>query len=78
MEKCVGTVLPHSRGKGVRMTLKNWWGRGSRKEPPGSQISTPGGSEHRGFWALEASRGVLGGRCGSGGRSEWEMVALIF
>ena len=25
MEKCVGTVLPHLRGKGFRITLKNWF-----------------------------------------------------
>ena len=25
MEKYVGTVLPHLRGNGVRMTFKNWF-----------------------------------------------------
>ena len=76
-EICRHSVAPLAWERGSH-DIKKIGSRGSKKEPPGSQISTPGGSENRGFWALEASRGVLGGRCGSGGRSEREMVALIF
>ena len=61
MEKCVGTVLPHLRGKGARLRLNNGL--------PGVEKGTPGGSNFgsRGsemaLWrALEASRGGLGGR----------------
>ena len=52
--------------------------RGSKKEPPGGEISTPGGSEMAVWRPLEASRGVLGGRSGSGGRSWRQRVALVF
>ena len=42
MEKCVGTVLPHLRGKGVRMTLKNWF-PGVEKGAPGESNFDPRG-----------------------------------
>ena len=59
MEECVGTVLPHLRGKGVRMTLKNWL--------PGVEKGAPGGSnlDPRGVrkpWFLGS--GGLPGRLG--------------
>ena len=51
--------------------------RGSKKEAAGGEISTPEGLE-KAVWPLEASRGVLGGRRGSGGRSWRKRVALVF
>ena len=56
MEEYVGRVLPHLRGKGVRMRLKNWL--------PGVEKGAPGGSnfEPRGVrnGSLEGSGGVPG------------------
>ena len=59
-----GEMCRHSvahLGKGVRMTLKQIGSRGSKKEPPGSQISTPGGSENRGFNARARVKSVVCG-----------------
>ena len=54
--KCVGTLLPHLRGKGVRMRLKNWL--------PGVEKGAPGGSnfEPRGVrnGSVEGSGGLPG------------------
>ena len=56
IEKCVGTVLPHLRGKGARMRLKN--------SLPGIEKGAPGGSnfEPRGVrnGSLEGSGGLPG------------------
>ena len=62
-EMCRHSVPPLA-WEGGSHDIEKIGSRGSKKESPRSQISTPGGSENRGFWALEASQGVLGGRCG--------------
>ena len=60
IEKCVGTVLPHLRGKGARMRLKNGL--------PGVEEGTPGGSNFDprppgASWAAgQAQEGALGGK----------------
>ena len=43
MEKYVGTVLPHLRGKGVRMTLKKLVPGGRKRSPRGVKFRPPGG-----------------------------------
>ena len=73
-EMCRHSVVPRA-WFAMDLKMDSW---GSKKEPPRGEISTPGGSEMAILRPLEASRGVLGGRSGSGGRSWRKKVALVF
>ena len=42
MEKCVGTVLPHLRGKGLRMTFEKVIPGGRKRSPRGVKFRPPG------------------------------------
>ena len=78
MEKCVGTVLPHLRGKGGRIILKKLVPGGRKRSPRGVKFRPLGHPKTADFtrgpvlnpWFVgpEASRGVLGGRCGLSGK----------